>query len=149
MVQVKSFAVVAVATVLTFGLSVTSSADEVSLERLEQYRKMLDEQVEKDERGAVDDDIQVAKTWLKEAEVLLAQGEETLAKSRLRRVEFGIDLVRQLVQVVQMKHAADDQESAAYKAPQTIQELEQETKDLELARTKLKADLDSLRGAVQ
>lgn len=113
--------------------------------QIEQFKTMLETVAESDTTGAVAEDRALVSKWLKEAEVLLANGDRDAAKKRLRRVELGMELVRALTATVEIRAAADEQEAAAHRAPETIAKLKQEVEALQRRKTELERELQQLR----
>lgn len=113
--------------------------------QVEQFRAMLDEQDALDTGNAAQKDRAEARQWLQEAEVLVANGKTKVAKQRLRRVEFAVELVTALVAAAQIRQAADAQEAAAYTAPEQLSKLQQDVEALRKQKTALQTELNQLR----
>lgn len=135
--------------VIAFALSLvlipmtTASANES--EQIEQFRAMLDEQDALDTSGAASKDRQLAREWLQEAEVLVANGKEKAARQRLRRVEFAVELVSNLVAAALIRQKAEEQEASAFGAPDTAEQLQLEVEQLRKQKTALQTELSKLR----
>jgi len=113
--------------------------------QIEQFKSMLETAAASDTTGAVAADRALVAKWLKEAEVLHASGNRDGAKKRLRRVELGMELVRALTATVEIRTAADEQEAAAHRAPETIASLKQEVEALQRRKAELERELQQLR----
>lgn len=111
--------------------------------KVQQFEAMLAKQAELDSQGAAAKDRAMAEKWLKEAKVLLANGDDEAAAKRLRRVEFAIDLIRALVAASEIRTAAEEQEAAAYKAPERLSELQDELDALKKRKLELQRQLKS------
>lgn len=111
--------------------------------QVEQFEAMLAKQAELDSQGAAAKDRAMAEKWLKEAKVLLASGDEEDAAKRLRRVEFALDLIRALVAASEIRKAAEEQEAAAYNAPERLSKLQDELDELKKRKSELQRQLRS------
>ncbi len=127
---------------VTFTFVGVASAEEQE-RQVQQFEAMLAKQAELDTQGAAAKDRAMAEKWLKEAKVLLANGDEEAAAKRLRRVEFAVDLIRALVAASEIRKAAEEQEAAAYKAPERLSELQDELDALKKRRAELQRKLKS------
>lgn len=114
-------------------------------EQIEQLRAMLDEQDELDQKDAAVKDRQMARKWLEEAQVLLANGKDDAAKRRIKRVEFAVELVTALVAAALVRQKAEEQEAAAYGAPETVEQLRADVEKLRQQKTELQRELSQLR----
>ncbi len=114
-------------------------------EQIEQLRAMLDEQDELDTEDAAKKDREMARKWLEEAEILVANGKEAAAKKRLRRVEFAVELVTALVAAAVIRQQAEEQEAAAYSSPDTLESLKQEVENLRTKKADLQRELQQLQ----
>lgn len=114
-------------------------------EQIEQLRAMLDEQDDLDEADAARKDREMARKWLEEAELLVANGKESAAKKRLRRVEFAVELVTALVAASVIRQQAEEQEAAAYSSPETKEALAEEVEALRKQKADLKRELQQLQ----
>jgi hypothetical protein len=114
-------------------------------EQIEQLRAMLDEQDELDTEDAAKKDREMARKWLEEAEILVANGKEAAAKKRLRRVEFAVELVTALVAAAVIRQQAEEQEAAAYSSPDTLESLKQEVENLRKKKADLQRELQQLQ----
>lgn len=132
------------ALMVALGASVSAFADE-SAEQIQQYQTMLDQQTQLDTTNAAATDRELAQKWLKEAEVLRANGDDEAASRRLRRVEFTLDLIRAMVAAAEIRVAAETQEAAAYNAPQTVKALQDEVDALKKKRADLQKELQTLQ----
>ena len=113
-------------------------------EQIEQLRAMLDQQDELDTEDAAKQDRELARKWLQEAEILVANGKRDQAKRRLRRAEFAVELVTALVAAAVIQQKAEEQEAAAYSAPETKAQLEEEVEKLRAQKAELQAELQKL-----
>lgn len=111
----------------------------------DQFEAMLAKQAELDSTNAAAQDRAAAEKWLKEARVLLANGDDSAADKRLRRVEFSIDLIRALVAAAEIRKAAEEQEASAYKGPEQLAELQAELETLKKRKVELERKLRSLK----
>lgn len=114
-------------------------------EQIDQLRTMLDEQDQLDQNDAALKDRQMARKWLEEAEVLAANGKEDAAKRRIKRVEFAVELVTALVAAALVRQKAEEQEAAAFGAPETVERLQDEVDALKKRKTELQQELSKLR----
>lgn len=114
---------------------------------VEQYRTELQEYQQAVGADAASKDIEMVSKWIEEAEVLIAGGNEGAAKRRLKRVEFGLDMVRAIVAAEQVRLAAEEQETAAYSAPETAAKLEADIEKLQNEKSELQAELQRLKQA--
>lgn len=121
----------------------TASANEA--EQIEQYRAMLDELDALDKSGAASTDRRLARQWLQEADVLVANGKEKGARQRLRRVEFAVELVTALVNAALIRQKAEEQEAYAYTAPEQAEALQLQVEELRKRKTELQKELQQLR----
>ena len=120
------------------------SADE-SADQIAQYRAMLDQQAQADSKGVAATDRDLAAKWLKEAEVLVANGDSGAASRRLRRVEFALDLIRAMVAASEIRTAAETQEAAAFKNPELLEQLQTEVDALRKKKAELVAERQKLQ----
>ena len=109
--------------------------------KIEQFRVMLITQGEADTANVAAKDRAMTEKWLKEAEVLLANGKVDAATRRLRRVEFALDLIRAMVTSSNYRILAEEQEAASYAAPDQIAALEQSIKELQKRKVELERRL--------
>lgn len=114
-------------------------------QQITQFRTMLEKHAEEDKTGATTADREMAMTWLKEAELLQANGDREAAKRRLRRVEASLDLIRALSATMGLRAAAEEQEAAAHKAPETLAALKAEIEELQRKKQTLQRELETLR----
>lgn len=114
-------------------------------EQIAQYQTVLAKIQEDTSVEAFSADFEMVQKWLKEAEVLAANGDRDAASKRLRRVDLGVELVRALAASAQIRQAAQEQEEAAHKAPETIAELEGEVESLTKKKRELEQELQRLR----
>ena len=114
-------------------------------EQIEQLRTMLDEQDALDQKDAALKDRQMARKWLEEAQVLQANGKDDAAKRRIKRVEFAVELVTALVAAGLVRQRAEEQESAAYGAPDTVETLRADVERLRQEKSDLQRELAQLR----
>ena len=121
----------------------TVSANES--EQIQQFAAMLDEQDALDTVGAAKVDRQLARQWLQEAEVLVANGKAPAARKRLQRVEFAVELVTALVGAALIRQRAEEQEASAFTAPEQLEALQLEVENLRKQRTDLQKELQTLR----
>ncbi|MFP4598277.1 MAG: hypothetical protein ACLFVJ_08495, partial [Persicimonas sp.] len=66
-------------------------------QQAEQFEKMLDQAGSTEGAEAAQEDIELARKWLEDANVLLAKGDDEAASNLLRRVKVSVDLVNHLV----------------------------------------------------
>lgn len=114
-------------------------------QQITQFRTMLEKHAEEDKTGSTTADREMAITWLKEAELLQANGDREAAKRRLRRVEASLDLIRALSATMGLRAAAEEQEAAAHKAPETLAALKAEIEELQRKKQTLQRELETLR----
>jgi hypothetical protein len=114
-------------------------------QQITQFRTMLEKHAEEDKTGSTTADREMAMTWLKEAELLQANGDREAAKRRLRRVEASLDLIRALSATMGLRAAAEEQEAAAHKAPETLAALKAEIEELQRKKQTLQRELETLR----
>ena len=98
-----------------------------------------------DEAELAKDDIARLALWLEEAERLLADREVREAGWRLKRVEYGVELVTELVEASHIKAEADKQRAAYDSAQTKIDELGAQIETLRAKKTQLTAQLGTLR----
>lgn len=111
-----------------------------------QFEKMLDKEAKSAGADAAKEDIEQTRTWLENAKVLLAKGNEDAAARLLRRVKISLDLVDALVQAGSIQKAADDQEEAYFKAQKKqLPELKAEVQKLKEKKKKLEQEMSTLR----
>ena len=115
-------------------------------EQIEQLRAMLDEQDALDKDGAAATDRKLAREWLQEAEVLVANGKKDPARKRIRRVEFAVELVTALVAAALTRKAAEEQEASAFTAPEQLEQLRLEVEKLRKQKAELATELRQLGG---
>lgn len=137
--------IAALAFAVTVATTLSAFAAEPSQATIEQYKAELQEYRQAEQADAASKDIEMVGKWLEEAEVLMANGDEGAAKRRLKRVEFGLDLVRALVAAEQVRAAAEEQEAAAYTAPETTEKLKKEIDQLQQDKERLQQELQKLR----
>lgn len=116
-----------------------------SADQIAQFQTMLEQQAQLDTTNAAAADRELTQKWLKEAEVLRANGDDEAASRRLRRVEFALDLIRAMVAAADIRTAAEAQEAAAYNAPQTVEALQDEVDVLKKKRADLQKELQTLQ----
>jgi hypothetical protein len=133
----------ALAGVVTF--AAPAFAAEPDQATVEQYQTELEEYRGAKGADAAKKDIEMVQKWLDEAAVLVANGDDGAAKRRLKRVEFGLDLVRAIVAAEQVRMAAEEQEAAAYTAPETSAKLKAEIEKLLEQKQQLQNDLAKLK----
>lgn len=114
-------------------------------QEIAQLEAMLEAQAELDTAGVATKDRQTAAKWLQEAKVLLANGDEDQAARRLKRVAAALDLIRAMVSASIVRQQAEEQEAAAYQAPDTMAELRAEVESLQQQRDQLQRELLRLR----
>ncbi len=115
-------------------------------QQAEQFQKMLDQAASNNGAEAAQKDIDQARKWLEDANVLLAKGDDEAASNLLRRVKFCVELVNHMVSAGNIQHAADEQEAAYYGAKDDrIPELEAEVEELKERKKELQSQLDKLR----
>ena len=135
---------VASALALGAGPAFAGAADRYR-EQIQTFRAQLAEQAEADEAGLAAQDINKLADWLDEAESLLEQGETDEAGYRLKRVEYGLELVRALTAASQIQAQAENQELAATEARAQVTELEQQVTELKARKAELEQQLRQLR----
>lgn len=117
--------------------------------QIEQLRAMLDQQDELDTAGAATTDRQLARKWLQEAEILVANGKEDAAKRRLRRAEFAVELVTAMVASAVIRQKAEEQEAYAHTAPEQTEEMRADVERLRERKAELQRELQTLRQYTQ
>ena len=130
---------------VSFLIGPVSTASASQAEQIAQLRAMLDEQDGLDEKNAAQTDRDLARKWLQEAEVLVANGKKDAAKRRLRRVEFAVELVTSLVAAAVIRQKAEEQEAYAYTAPEQLEALQDDVDALKKKKAELQAELQQLR----
>lgn len=123
------------------------SARATETQQIEQLRTMLDEQDALDSKDAAKKDRQLARQWLQEAEILVANGKRDAAARRLRRAEFAVELVTALVAGAVVRQKAEEQEAAAHTAPEQVEALQDEVDALRRRLSELQAELKQLEQA--
>ncbi len=136
---------IAILTISVLGLVSASAFAAPTQQEIDQYKEMLKTQAEADSKNVSAADRAMAKKWLKEAEVLLANGEDEAATRRLQRVEFALDLIRAMVAASEIRAAAEQQEAEANKGPERTNELKKEIQQLQKRLGDLQRELQTLR----
>lgn len=134
-------------TLITGALATSASANsrQEYAKQVEVFRAKLLEQSEADAGKLAADDIALVSTWLKEAQALLGSGDVDRAGYKLKRVEYGIDLIQALVGASKIKDAATQQTLAYEKSLAQIEKLKAETAKLQEQKAQLERDLRAAR----
>lgn len=114
-------------------------------EQLDQFRVMIDEMAKLDLQNMAADDRSDVIKWLEEAEVFLARGDLGATGTRLKRIEYGLEMVRQITMVSQLQGQAQQQEQSFHSATEDMTKLQQEVQALKAKKTALDQELKSLR----
>jgi predicted nucleic acid-binding Zn-ribbon protein len=122
-----------------------SAQDSRYKQQIQQFRSDLEEYSKLDEAGLADKDIAMVRSWLDDAETLVAKGQTETAKLRIKRVEYGLDLIRSMVTASQLRSKAEKQEQAFHQAREDIERLEAEIEALQKRRDELQSELESLQ----
>lgn len=113
--------------------------------QLETFRAEVTQQAEADEAGLASDELTLLADWLDQAETFLKQGDTDAAGYQLKRVEYGLDLVRALVAASQIEAKAKEQEAAHAQASEQVAKLKNEVDELVAKKAELQKQLQSLR----
>lgn len=114
-------------------------------EQLAALRASLVTHAEQDDAKLASDDIQLVSSWLDQADELLAKREGDQASYRLKRAEYGVELVGAIVIASQIEAKANDQEAAFVRSDEQIAALKQEVEQLQQKRAALNSELNTLR----
>lgn len=132
---------------LSFGFAhvAVANANARYQQQIQQFKQMLEEQAEADERNLTERDRAQTSAWLQEAEVLLANGRTEQAARRLRRVEYSLDLIRAMVGAATIDTLADRQEAYYHTSKEQILQFEREIQELSAKARSLETELTRLR----
>src|SRR5690554_3495466 len=111
---------------------------ERSRQQIGEFRAQLEELETTDRKAVASRDIEMVEGWLQESEVLLANGQQEAVSMRIRRVEYGLDMIRAMVQAGNIDASAESQEERYHQAQAEIEKLQSEISALE----RRKAELD-------
>ncbi|RAL23692.1 hypothetical protein DL240_05910 [Lujinxingia litoralis] len=118
---------------------------ERSRQQIGEFRSQLEELEASDRKQAATRDIEMIEGWLQESEVLLANGQQETVTMRMRRVEYGLDMVRAMIQAGNIDASAEGQEERYHQARAEIEELQSEIGALEGRKAELEAELARVR----
>lgn len=129
--------------VLLLGIPALASADGAST--LQTLRAELAAQSEQDAAGLAQDDIAQVTTWLAEADRHLEEGDSDEASYKLKRAEYGINLVRALTVASQVEAKAIEQETAFEQSDEQVATLKAEVEALQARKSELTQQLNQVR----
>ena len=115
---------------------------ERSRQQIGEFRAQLEELETTDRKAVASRDIEMVEGWLQESEVLLANGQQEAVSMRIRRVEYGLDMIRAMVQAGNIDASAESQEERYHQAQAEIEELQSEISALERRKAELQSELD-------
>ncbi len=113
--------------------------------QLEALRGELVTQSEQDAAGLAQSDIEQITTWLEQADAHLKAGDTDDAGYKLKRAEYGIDLVRALTVASQIEAKAVEQETAFGQSDDQVAALKAEVEALQAKKAELTQQLNQLR----
>ncbi|RDV39116.1 hypothetical protein DV096_00660 [Bradymonadaceae bacterium TMQ3] len=119
-----------------------ANSPERSRQQIGEFRAQLEELESSDRKEVASRDVEMIEGWLQEAEVLLANGQQEAVTMRMRRVEYGLDMVRALVQAGNIDASAESQEERYHQARAEIEELQSEISALERRKAELQEELN-------
>lgn len=119
---------------LVLGVASTSFAQSEQKLRaqIDEYANQLSALEKRDEWGVTDAQRSDARQWLEDAEKMVAQNDDDVAKRLLARVDDALEMIRKLVTVKELENKADEQEKE-------YERLKTEGKD------KLKSEIEELK----
>ena len=91
------------------------------------------------------DELELARQWLEEAEQLQAQGTRQGVESRLRRVDHTITLLEVMVETNDMRAAIERQRESLQSSRQRISELEDDVESLEAQKADRQRELERIQ----
>ncbi|MFU8805395.1 MAG: hypothetical protein ACNA8W_16400, partial [Bradymonadaceae bacterium] len=113
--------------------------------QIQQFKQMLQEQAEADEKNTTERDRAQTEAWIQEAEVLLANGRHEAVTRRLRRVEYSLDLIRAMLGAENIDALAEGQEAYYHTSREQIAQFEAEIQDMQRKKASLEQELQRLR----
>ena len=112
-------------------------------ERIAQLEASLAEQEQLSDAAAKDK--QLARDFINDAKE--AQGSKKLFSRKIKRAEFAVELVRALVAAAVIRQKAEEQEAAAFSAPETTAEMAKEVERLRKRKAVLEQKLRQIQGS--
>lgn len=106
-------------------------------EQLDQFRIMVEELAKLDTQNMAADDRADIVQWLEETEVFLARGDLDATGTRLKRIEYGLEMVRQITTVSQLQGQAQLQEQNFHSATEEVAKMKAEIEQLQAKKTEL------------
>lgn len=98
------------------------------------------EQADKDLQSAVED-IALARLWLDDAKTFLSKEEEDRASLYLRRVEFSLEMIENIIETAKVQKTAFDRESASLDMEKQAFEAKAALEKAELLERKLMTEV--------
>lgn len=141
----RTFGAVALVGVLLLGTPGFADAVDRYKGKLDELRAELVTQSEQDAAGLAQDDIAQITTWLSQAEKHLNEGDSDEASYKLKRAEYGIDLVRALTVASQIEAKAAEQEQAFGQSDEQVATLKAEVEALQAKKSELTQQLNQVR----
>lgn len=106
-------------------------------EQLDQFRIMVEELAKLDTQNMAADDRADIVQWLEETEVFLARGDLDATGTRLKRIEYGLEMVRQITTVSQLQGQAQLQEQNFHAATEEVAKMKTEIEQLQAKKAEL------------
>lgn len=114
------------------------------LQQIEQYREQLQTHAKRDIDKMAAEDINNIAAWLDEAERAIKQNQLSVARRRIKRAEYGLQLVAELVHASEISGRAKQQQATNKSAKEQIVKMEGEIKKLKAKKAELEQQLKQL-----
>lgn len=131
--------------VLSSASAAFAGAADRYLEQIAQHRASLQKHAEADLDKKASEEIDDVSKWLDEAEAAARRGDIPTARKRVKRAEYGLMLVHELVQVSGLSASVKKQKRIGEDATKEVAKMEKEIEALKKKKTDLKQQLDTLR----
>lgn len=138
-------ALLAGALVLSSASAAFASAADRYLQQIAQHRATLEQQAKADADKKASEEIDDVSKWLDEAEAAARRGDIPTARKRVKRAEYGLMLVGELVRVSALTASVKKQQRVGEEATKEVAKMEKEIEALKQKKTALKQQLDTLR----
>ena len=138
----RALAPALIAASVMFASGWVSAQEEAKLAELRGALKTLSA---RDEASIAQDDVARIAGWLDEAKALLDSNDDEEAAYLLKRSEYGLALVAELVKVSQIEARASSQEQAAGQTDAQIEALKAEVEALQAKKSELTQQLNLTR----
>ena len=132
--------------VAAVGTATAGAADQYR-KQAAHFKKRLAKQAKQDSQKVARKDRKQTRQWLKNVDVLLANGHTDAAGRMLRRVKASLDLMDAMITAANIKGQAEKQEESYHQIKEkTIPKLKAKIKELKTKKKKLQDTLQELGG---